>query len=83
MLQRVLGVATPRYRHHFLLLERTRGDKLAKLHGSLPWTELRERFTGDELRARLARIAGLADADPAHFDWARVRTDDVSIAGLL
>ena len=83
MLQRVLGLPTPRYRHHFLLLEAAKGDKLAKLHGSLPWTELRERYSGDELRVRLAEIAGLSDADPAHFDWARVRTDDVAISGLL
>src|SRR4029077_7991310 len=33
-LQRLLGVATPRYRHHLLLLER-RGEKLAKLHGAV------------------------------------------------
>jgi len=83
MLQRVLGLATPRYRHHFLLLEQVRGAKLAKLHGSLPWTELRARYSGDELRTRLAAIAGLPDAEPAHFDWARVREDDVSIEGLL
>jgi glutamyl/glutaminyl-tRNA synthetase len=83
MLQRVLGMPTPRYRHHFLLLERAHGDKLAKLHGSLPWRELSARYTGAELRDRLAQIAGLADSKPASFDWARVRTDDVSIEGLL
>jgi glutamyl-Q tRNA(Asp) synthetase len=83
MLQRLLGLPTPRYRHHFLLLEHAKGDKLAKLHGSLPWRELSARFTGAELRDRLARIAGLPDATPASFDWAHVRTDDVSIEGLL
>jgi glutamyl-Q tRNA(Asp) synthetase len=83
MLQRLLDLPTPRYRHHFLLLERSRGDKLAKLHGSLPWRELSTRYTGAELRDRLAHIAGLADARIASFDWARVRTDDVSIEGLL
>ena len=83
LLQRVLDVPTPRYRHHFLLLERTSGEKLAKLHGSLPWSTLRESYAGDELRDRLARIAGLPDATPDHFDWARVRDDDVSIEGLL
>jgi hypothetical protein len=66
-----------------LLLERARGDKLAKLHGSLPWRTLRARYSGPDLRERLAHIAGLPDAAPAHFDWARVRTDDVSIEGLL
>jgi glutamyl-Q tRNA(Asp) synthetase len=83
MLQRLLDLPTPRYRHHLLLLERTRGDKLAKLHGSLPWRELSTRYTGAELRDRLARIAGLADSKIASFDWARVRGDDVSIEGLL
>src|SRR5690606_12188084 len=39
MLQRLLGVPTPRYRHHFLLLEES-GDKLAKLHGSIPFSAL-------------------------------------------
>jgi glutamyl-Q tRNA(Asp) synthetase len=83
MLQRVLGLPTPHYRHHFLLLERAHGDKLAKLHGSLPWHELRDRYTGARLRDRLAQIAGLPDASIEQFDWARVRTDDVSIEGLL
>jgi glutamyl/glutaminyl-tRNA synthetase len=73
LLQRLLGVSTPRYRHHFLVLEHS-GDKLAKLHGSLPWSELRMRYTGAELRARLAEIAGIG-AGP--FEWANVRTDDV------
>ena len=83
LLQRLLELPTPRYRHHFLLLERARGDKLAKLHGSLPWRELSARYTGAALRERLAHIAGLADATPARFDWAHVRSDDVSIEGLL
>src|SRR6185312_7651429 len=83
LLQRLLELPTPRYRHHFLLLEHAKGGKLAKLHGSLPWRELATRYTGDALRERLAQIAGLADATPARFDWARVRTGDLSIEGLL
>jgi glutamyl-Q tRNA(Asp) synthetase len=83
LLQRLLQLPTPRYRHHFLLLERAKGEKLAKLHGSLPWTTLRARYSGPELRARLAELAGLADATPENFAWARVRRDDVSIEGLL
>jgi len=83
LLQHILELPTPRYRHHFLLLEQAKGDKLAKLHGSLPWSTLRARYSGPELRDRLAQIAGLPDATPEHFDWARVRGDDVSIAGLL
>jgi glutamyl-Q tRNA(Asp) synthetase len=73
LLQRMLGLPTPRYRHHFLLLEHT-GDKLAKMHGSLPWSELRARYTGPELRGRLAAIAGIGVGP---FEWAKVRTDDV------
>ena len=38
-LQRLLGLPTPAYRHHFLLLEES-GGKLAKLHGSIGWREL-------------------------------------------
>jgi glutamyl-Q tRNA(Asp) synthetase len=84
MLQRLLGLPTPRYRHHFLLLEQS-GDKLAKLHGSLPFSQLRARYTGDELCGILAHAAGLIDtprpceaaALVRDFTWSRVRTDDV------
>lgn len=76
MLQRLLGVPMPRYRHHFLLLE-PQGDKLAKLHGSIPFSTLRTRHTGPELRALLAEAAGQPpDVTPATFDWARVPAHD-------
>ncbi|MEO6776282.1 MAG: glutamate--tRNA ligase family protein [Kofleriaceae bacterium] len=75
LLQRLLGLPRPRYRHHFLLLEPA-GDKLAKLHGSIPWSVLRARYRADELLAILARAANLADATPASFDWARVPVTD-------
>ena len=80
LLQRLLGVATPRYRHHFLLLEPA-GDKLAKLHGSIPWTELRARYDDPrELCSVLAEAANLGSGTPrelvATFDWARVPHDD-------
>jgi glutamyl/glutaminyl-tRNA synthetase len=83
MLQRLLALPTPRYRHHFLLLEQT-GDKLAKLHGSLPFGELSARYTGRELCGVLAHAAGLVakrracapDKLVATFDWARVPTTD-------
>ncbi len=83
-LQRALGLPTPTYRHHFLLLEET-GGKLAKLHGSVGWRELARAYTGEEACGRLAAIAGLRpDATPttpqalvADFDWASVRTGDV------
>ena len=40
VLQRALGLPTPSYRHHLLLLE-PRGEKLAKLHGAVGWRALR------------------------------------------
>jgi glutamyl-Q tRNA(Asp) synthetase len=83
MLQRLLGCETPRYRHHLLLLE-ARGDKLAKLHGSVSAAELREVYDGPVLCGVLAHAAGLMDAPhpvrpedllPA-FDWERIRVED-------
>lgn len=80
LLQRLLGIPTPRYRHHFLLLEPA-GDKLAKLHGSIPWSELRARYDDPrELCSVLAQAANLGSGTPlelvATFDWARVPTED-------
>jgi len=83
MLQRLLGMATPRYRHHFLLLEPGAG-KLAKLHGSLPFSQLRARHDGPALCGILAHAAGLvptgAPCRPAEliaaFDWQRVPSSD-------
>lgn len=84
MLQRLLGLPTPRYRHHFLLLEQS-GDKLAKLHGSIPFSTLRARYAGPELCGVLAHAAGLLPAPRpctppelvAGFSWSRVRTSDL------
>jgi glutamyl-tRNA synthetase/glutamyl-Q tRNA(Asp) synthetase len=83
-LQTLLGYPHPQYRHHFLLLE-TREQKLAKLHGSLPFGELKTRYSGPEFCGVLAKLAGLRDTDspcvPAElvssFDWRRVRADDL------
>jgi glutamyl-Q tRNA(Asp) synthetase len=83
MLQRLLGLPAPRYRHHFLLLERS-GDKLAKLHGSIPFSTVRTRYTGPELVGALACAADLVDAPRAttprellkDFSWDRVPTHD-------
>jgi glutamyl-tRNA synthetase/glutamyl-Q tRNA(Asp) synthetase len=83
MLQRLLGLPTPRYRHHFLLLEPGAG-KLAKLHGSIPWSQLRVRHDGPALCGLLAHAAGLAptrapcrpDELIAAFDWQRVSRSD-------
>jgi glutamyl-Q tRNA(Asp) synthetase len=83
MLQRLLGLPRPRYRHHFLLLEDS-GDKLAKLHGSIPFGELRARHTAAELCGILAHGAGLVDAPLScmprdlveRFAWSRVSAGD-------
>ena len=65
VLQRELGLATPRYRHHLLLRE-ARGEKLAKLHGAVGWRELRERYAASAFCGWLAHAAGLRAApDPA------------------
>ena len=73
------GLPTPRYRHHFLLLEPD-GDKLAKLHGSIPFTLLENRYRGDELCALLAGSLGLRSSPArdlvADFDWHDVATID-------
>ena len=82
-LQRWLGLPTPTYRHHLLLLE-PRGEKLAKLHGSVSWDELRTRYDPRGLCGWLAFAAGLRPVEaPARpdellhaFDWERVRTRD-------
>lgn len=82
-LQRALGYMTPVYRHHLLLLE-PRGDKLAKLHGSVGAPELRCVYDPEALVGFLAHAAGLV-GDPAPttpsgllpaFAWHRVRVPD-------
>jgi len=86
MLQRLLGLPTPTYRHHFLLLEPSK-DKLAKLHGSIPFSQVRERYIAAQVIGWLAHIAGLQERpEPrttpemiALFDWSRVRRDDVVV----
>lgn len=82
-LQRLLGVPTPVYRHHLLLLE-PHGGKLAKLHGAVGVDALARRYGPAELCGLVAHAAGLQGAaDPcrpadlvAGFDWARVRAAD-------
>ncbi len=83
VLQGLLGLSTPAYRHHFLLLEET-GGKLAKLHGAVGWRELREHYTPEALCGLLAEAAALIEAPAsmrprdllADFDWGRVRSED-------
>lgn len=83
MLQRLLGIPTPVYRHHFLLLEDS-GEKLAKLHGSIPLSQVSARYSGPELCGWLAYAAQLQPeptaCSPAElvasFDWAKLPTAD-------
>ncbi len=82
-LRLLLDLPIPRYRHHFLLLERS-GQKLAKLHGSVGVGELRQIYGSSQLCGVLAHGAGLlprAQATTprallAEFSWARVRRED-------
>jgi glutamyl/glutaminyl-tRNA synthetase len=86
VLQDLLGHASPTYRHHLLLLER-QGKKLAKLHGSVGWDELRAHYAPDRLCGWLAGTCGLQPDTRAttpqqllgRFDWSRVRADDVLV----
>lgn len=82
-IQQALALPAPVYRHHFLLVTAV-GDKLAKLHGSIPASRLRARYDGPALCGLLAHAAGLAHSPapttPAAllhgFDWARVPDAD-------
>jgi glutamyl/glutaminyl-tRNA synthetase len=83
-LHALLGWPLPAYRHHLLLVA-PHGDKLAKLHGSMPASELRLRHRGDELCGILAAAIGLRDEPApctprellADFDWRLVARDDL------
>jgi glutamyl-tRNA synthetase/glutamyl-Q tRNA(Asp) synthetase len=83
VLQQALGLRTPTYRHHLLLLEEA-GGKLAKLHGAVGWRELHPRMSAARLCGLLARAVGLLDeardVTPqwllVDFDWERVTHAD-------
>jgi hypothetical protein len=83
LLQRMLGLATPCYRHHLLLLE-ARGEKLAKLHGAVAADVLRKTLSAPEVCGLLAFAAGLRPAPQpawprellAGFSWQAVASGD-------
>ncbi|HTM20325.1 MAG TPA: glutamate--tRNA ligase family protein [Kofleriaceae bacterium] len=85
-LQRLLALPTPTYRHHLLLLE-PRGGKLAKLHGSVTASILREHYDAGALCGLLAHAADLQSAPTPctprdllpTFTWSRVRPTDRSL----
>lgn len=86
-LQRVIGLPTPRYRHHLLLLERS-GDKLSKLHGAVSVEALRVRHDAESLCGLIASSVGLVPVGtrcrPSEllrdFEWSRIARDDVELA---
>jgi glutamyl/glutaminyl-tRNA synthetase len=85
-LQQALGLPTPAYRHHLLLLE-NRERKLAKFHGAVGVAELRRHYAAPHLCGWLAWCAGLlAQPEPcmprellAEFSWQRVGRTDVVV----
>ncbi len=82
-IQEALGLVTPSYRHHLVLLEE-RGQKLAKLHGSVSLEALRPHMNAQEVVGFLASASGLRPtAAPLlaqdlldDFDWSRVAQAD-------
>lgn len=80
----VLKIQEPIYRHHFLLLE-PRGEKLAKLHGSIGAPLLKKHYSAEELCGILAHIAGINETPSpqtplgllASFSWEKVRKENV------
>ncbi len=88
-IQRRLGLPTPVYRHHSLLLEPgTGGRKHSKFHGAVGVPDLRREYSPERLCGVLARFAGLVnqevDVAPkdllSGFTWDRVRRDDPLVA---
>lgn len=89
-LGQLLGLPIPSYQHHLLLLE-PRGGKLAKLHGSLPASQLTGVAPAEAWLGALSYLAGLrTQAEPttamsllSDFDWSLLRQDDrvVSLEG--
>ena len=83
-LMELLDIPAPVYRHHFLLLE-PRGEKLAKLHGSIGTPTLREHYGPRELCGVLANIAGIREEPTPctpeqlleNFSWDNVSQDDI------
>ncbi|MCX8040034.1 MAG: glutamate--tRNA ligase family protein [Planctomycetota bacterium] len=90
-LQRLLGLPTPVYRHHLLVME-AEGGKLSKSHGAIGGAALRA-VAPERLCGYLAFLAGLAPRGArcrprellASFAWQQVATRDAvfSLAELL
>lgn len=89
VLQNLLDLPRPVYRHHFLLLER-HGTKMAKLHGSLSWSQLRDSLHPEQLTGQLAGLLGLEECSSAvspadlleSFSWEAIGQVDVVVSWL-
>ena len=86
VLQRYLGLPTPRYRHHLLLQEVDAQRKFSKFHGAVGGDALRAAYEPHVLCGLLAGWIGLGDGQAcspqdliADFSWAAVRPDDVAV----
>ena len=86
-LQRLLGYATPAYRHIPLLMD-SQGRRLAKRDKDLDLTALSKVMTPEQILGMLAfsagvipenRPAGLTELTKA-FDWKNVKKDDIWLA---
>lgn len=83
-LQRALGLATPSYHHHPLLLER-RDRKLSKMHGAIGAIALRARYAPEELTGILLHAVGVLPSpsprrwNDVDFDWQNVAPEDVEL----
>ena len=86
-LQRLLGLPTPTYRHHALLLEADGSGKLSKFHGAVAVPQLQPHYEPAVLCGFLAWCCGLQEhAQPVRphallttFAWARVNPEDCAI----
>lgn len=88
-LQRLLGAPQPAYVHIPLLTD-AQGRRLAKRDKDLDLTALSQRMGPEDILGRLAFSAGLLDeVRPMtleslipHFDWARVKRDDLRLPDM-
>ncbi len=87
-LQRLLGLTTPAYHHHALLLQADGQGKLSKFHGAVAVPELQTHVSPATLCGFLAWCCGLLPtAEPTtpqallpRFAWDRVSVSDVAVA---
>jgi hypothetical protein len=87
-LQHLLGLPTPEYQHHALLLQADGGGKFSKFHGAVAVPALQQHYPAAELCGFLAHACGLRPDATActpqelltDFAWERVTQRDVPVA---